>query len=65
VIALAKSLELSTVAEGVERYEQVDTLVELGCSVIQGWYFAKAMPSDQFMEFARSIQNPAQNRAAG
>ncbi|MBT8139851.1 MAG: EAL domain-containing protein [Gammaproteobacteria bacterium] len=65
VIALAKSLELSTVAEGVERYEQVDTLVELGCNVIQGWYFAKAMPSEQFMEFARSIQNPAQNRAAG
>ncbi|MGB5324990.1 MAG: EAL domain-containing protein [Pseudomonadales bacterium] len=65
IIALAKSLELSTVAEGVERHEQVDTLVELGCSIIQGWYFAKAMPAGEFVEFAHSIQDPSSQRAAG
>lgn len=64
IIALARSLELSTVAEGVERCEQIDTLVELGCTVIQGWYFAKAMPGPEFIEFAHKLANP-QRRAAG
>lgn len=65
IIALAKSLDLSTVAEGVERFEQVDTLVDHGCCIIQGWYFAKAMPAEEFVAFARSLQNPPARQAAG
>lgn len=44
IINLAKSLNLETVAEGVEKREQLDTLVSLGCSVFQGYLLARPMP---------------------
>ena len=47
-IQLAKSLKMRTVAEGVEVKEQVDFLADLGCDMIQGFYFAKPMPKDEF-----------------
>ena len=47
-IKLAKSLNMRTVAEGVEIKEQVDFLAEQGCDMIQGFYFAKPMPKDEF-----------------
>lgn len=47
-IKLAKKLEMRTVAEGVEVKDQVDFLAEEGCDLIQGFYFAKPMPKDEF-----------------
>lgn len=47
-IKLAKSLNMRTVAEGVEVKEQVDFLAEQGCDMIQGYYYAKPMPKDEF-----------------
>ena len=47
-IKLAKSLNMRTVAEGVEIKEQVDFLAEQGCDMIQGFYFAKPMPKNEF-----------------
>ena len=47
-IKLAKSLNMRTVAEGVEIKEQVDFLAEQGCDMIQGYYFAKPMPKDEY-----------------
>lgn len=47
-IKLAKSLNMRTVAEGVEIKEQVDFLAEQGCDMIQGYYFAKPMPKNEF-----------------
>jgi diguanylate cyclase (GGDEF)-like protein/PAS domain S-box-containing protein len=41
IIEMAKVLNLSPVAEGVERIEQFERLVELGCDFAQGYYFAK------------------------
>ncbi|MEW7977141.1 MAG: EAL domain-containing protein [Candidatus Sedimenticola endophacoides] len=45
VIALAESLGLEILAEGVERKEQVDFLLENGCGHFQGYYYAKPMSS--------------------
>jgi EAL domain-containing protein (putative c-di-GMP-specific phosphodiesterase class I) len=44
ILNLARSLGLTTVAEGVETAEQVAVLRELGCDAAQGWYFDRARP---------------------
>ena len=52
-IKLAKSLNMRTVAEGVEVKEQVEFLARQGCDMIQGYYFAKPMPHDDYEERIR------------
>ena len=47
-IRLAKSLHMETVAEGVELKEQVDFLARQGCDMIQGFYFARPMPPEDY-----------------
>ena len=47
-IQLAKNLNMSVVAEGIERKEQVDFLASQDCDMIQGFYYAKPMPIDEF-----------------
>ena len=48
IINFAKKLNLKTVAEGVERKEQIKILKELGCDYLQGYYFYKPMPFNEF-----------------
>ncbi len=50
IISLAKELGFNTLAEGAERREQVERLRELGCETIQGYYFSKPVPVDEFEE---------------
>jgi len=50
-IAMAHSLGLVVVAEGVEINEQLVLLDELGCDIAQGYYFSKPIPAKQFIEF--------------
>jgi PAS domain S-box-containing protein len=58
IIALARSLGLQVVAEGVETRAQMQRLVGKGCRLMQGWLFAPAMPAD---EFARLLRNGARD----
>lgn len=44
IIALAKSLNLKLIAEGVETLEQKNFMIENGCDYIQGYYYSKAVP---------------------
>ena len=46
IIALAKSLSLELIAEGVETEAQKEFLVECGCDHLQGYYYCKPMPAD-------------------
>ena len=55
IIALAKSLNLDVIAEGVETEEQKKFLVENGCHNIQGYLYAKPMPSDEMEEMLKYI----------
>jgi EAL domain-containing protein (putative c-di-GMP-specific phosphodiesterase class I) len=48
IIELAKYLELEVVAEGVETEAQYNLLKQLGCSVGQGYFFAKPMKAEEF-----------------
>ena len=50
VIDLAKCLELKTICEGVETEEQVEALKKMGCDFMQGYYFSKPVPADDFFE---------------
>lgn len=50
IIALAKSLKLSVIAEGVETQEQRDFLVEHGCENIQGYFYSKPLLAHEMEE---------------
>ena len=54
IIALGKSLNLPTVAEGIELSNNRETLLELGCSIGQGYLYAKALQAEDVLPF---IQN--------
>jgi EAL domain-containing protein (putative c-di-GMP-specific phosphodiesterase class I) len=47
VIELAGILNLKPVAEGIERADQLERLLEMHCDLGQGFYFAKPLPSDE------------------
>jgi len=51
IIAIAESLDLDVVAEGVETQEQVERLQALRCRKVQGWLFAPAMPAEAAAQF--------------
>jgi diguanylate cyclase (GGDEF)-like protein/PAS domain S-box-containing protein len=61
IIAMGKSLKLTVVAEGVETLEQQTFLHDHACDEMQGYFFSKPIPSDQFAELLRRrIQSPKQ-----
>ena len=50
IIALAKELKFMCLAEGAESKPQVDRLRELGCEIIQGYYYSKPIPIKEYEE---------------
>jgi EAL domain-containing protein (putative c-di-GMP-specific phosphodiesterase class I) len=48
IIGLAHNLGLQTIAEGIETPEQVKYLRSKGCDVMQGYYFGRPVPAEQF-----------------
>ncbi len=53
VLDIAKYLELTVVAEGVETKGQLDLLKQAGCKLVQGYYFSRPIPAE---DFARLIE---------
>ena len=51
IILIAKKLKLKTVAEGVETEEQVRYLKELGCDIIQGYFYSKPLRKEEFEKY--------------
>ena len=49
IIELAKMLEVSLIAEGVETQEQADLLCSMGCSYAQGYLYSKPRPAQEFL----------------
>ncbi|MEH6799644.1 MAG: EAL domain-containing protein [Halopseudomonas sabulinigri] len=55
IIQMAHSLNLQTTAEGIEDQQVQDMLTSLGSNFGQGYYFAKPMPADEFLRYAREL----------
>lgn len=64
VIAMAHSLKLSVVAEGVETVEQLELLQSLQCDEIQGYFISPPVPSAEFVEIVRQRQFSRASRLA-
>lgn len=56
IVAMAKNMEMSIVAEGVENQQQLNALRELACECGQGYFFAKPMPWQDARAFISSLQ---------
>jgi diguanylate cyclase (GGDEF)-like protein/PAS domain S-box-containing protein len=54
IIAIARHLHIQVIAEGIEAYQQVEILRKLGCSVGQGFLFARPLPADQCLAMLSS-----------
>ncbi|HEX3571473.1 MAG TPA: EAL domain-containing protein [Acidobacteriaceae bacterium] len=57
IISMAHGLNLKVVAEGVETNGQLDFLLTRNCDEAQGFYFAEAVPAEEVMQIARTIQS--------
>lgn len=53
VVSMADKLELGLLAEGVETKDQIDLLQSIGCDQVQGYYYAKPMPEEEFFELLK------------
>ena len=57
IIGMAHEIGIKTVAEGVETEEQVSFLRQSGCDYIQGYYYSKPLPEEEFVEFLEKADN--------
>ncbi len=58
IIALARSLGLRVVAEGVETLRQMDVLHKAGCGLMQGFLFSRAVPPDELQRWLENTVLP-------
>lgn len=59
VIAIARSLQLQVVAEGVETAAQSQQLREMGCHLQQGFLFSRALPAEEFLRWRAAYEAAA------
>ena len=53
IVAMSKRLNLTTIAEGVESKDELEGIANLGIDYIQGYYFSRPLPMDEFIEYMR------------
>jgi len=63
IVAMASSLGLKVVAEGVETRQQFDFMEVLNCDIIQGYYFSEPLSADEFWRYATSLAKRNSNQA--
>lgn len=57
IIQMARGLDIKTIAEGVETAEQVEFLRQRGCDEVQGYFYARPMPANDFELFLRRFDS--------
>jgi sensor c-di-GMP phosphodiesterase-like protein len=58
IIALARSLGLRVVAEGVENLRQMEVLHRLGCGIMQGFLFSRPQPAEDIETWLQNTELP-------
>ena len=53
ILGMAKFLKVKVVAEGVENFAQLSLLKEAGCDLVQGYYFSRPLPAEEFEKLIR------------
>jgi EAL domain-containing protein (putative c-di-GMP-specific phosphodiesterase class I) len=48
IVDIARYLNVPVIAEGVETQNQLQLLKEAGCDLVQGYYFSRPLPADEF-----------------
>jgi EAL domain-containing protein (putative c-di-GMP-specific phosphodiesterase class I) len=64
IIAMAHSLNIDAIAEGVETKAQKDFLIHHGCSNLQGFLFAIPLPVEEFKDFLQHHKDAVENEKA-
>lgn len=54
ILAMAKELNIKSLAEGVETQEELNFLIEKNCDYVQGYYFSKPLPAEEFTQFLKT-----------
>jgi EAL domain-containing protein (putative c-di-GMP-specific phosphodiesterase class I) len=66
IIALAKSLHMEVIAEGVESEAVMSILTGMGCDCVQGYYLSQPLPAERALDywrrFTNSLQLPMSNK---
>jgi PAS domain S-box-containing protein len=62
VVGLGHSLDMMTVAEGVETEEQADILLWLGCELAQGWLYGRPLPAERIPEMIAAAPRTLSHR---
>ena len=57
ILNIAKNLNLTIVAEGIEEVSQKDFLIEEQCDILQGYYFSRPIHKDAFEEYLEELKN--------
>jgi EAL domain-containing protein (putative c-di-GMP-specific phosphodiesterase class I) len=55
VVGMAKSLRMTTIAEGIETEEQFECMTRLGCDQMQGYLIGRPAPAEKLSAFRRRI----------
>jgi len=53
LVTMGNVMQVDVVAEGVETPEQADSLAAMGCHLVQGFWWSRPVPEDQFLELVR------------
>jgi EAL domain-containing protein (putative c-di-GMP-specific phosphodiesterase class I) len=51
MVALARTLQMPVIAEGVEEEHQIELLKRIGCRIVQGYYYSKPLTVELYEEF--------------
>jgi EAL domain-containing protein (putative c-di-GMP-specific phosphodiesterase class I) len=57
MVALARSLQMPVIAEGVEDERQLELLRRVGCRIVQGFYYSRPLSVDQYEEFLNTHEH--------